>query len=90
MSHFYARIPESARRTIPTARGHHAITTEAAGWGGCVETRIFIEGEVDRFEVYLRPWQNSGGEYQLIAEGVLDSNAEIARAGLAIKAREAA
>jgi len=48
MSHFYARIPKSARRTMATARGHRhtGIEVEAFGWkGGARITLRHVDGE---------------------------------------------
>ncbi len=75
MSHFYAQIPVSARQTVPTARGHKStgITTQAAGWGGCIETDVFHDENTgkDMFRVYLKPWKGSGGTTTLLVEGEL-------------------
>ena len=40
MSKLYAKINKSARRTIPTARGHSTVETTVQNWGYAIETRI--------------------------------------------------
>lgn len=49
------------------------MTVQAAGWKGAVETYVYEENGLDMFVVKLIPWQGSGGEYQTIARGRLDS-----------------
>jgi hypothetical protein len=77
MSHFYAKIPDSARNTTPSARGHKStgITTQAAGWQGCIEVDLWHNEEagVDEYRVCLTPWQNSPGKRQELAQGVLNA-----------------
>ena len=77
MSHFYAQIPCSSRNTTPTARGGKSsgITTQAAGWQGCVEVNVWhnTEADVDEYRVCLTPWKNSGGERQELAQGILNA-----------------
>ena len=81
MSHFYAKIPTSARQTEPSARGHKStgITTQAAGWNGAIVVDVWHNEEagVDEYRVTLTPWQNSGGNRQELAQGVL--NAKVAQ-----------
>ena len=74
MSHFYASIPESARKTVATARGHKAtgITVKAASWAGAVEIRMFHDEETgkDEFTVYQVPHHGQGID-RLLHEGVV-------------------
>ena len=69
MSHFYGMISQSARKTVPTARGHKStgLTTDAAGWGGKIMTRLYYCEETDRdmFEVWMRPHQGAGDSFML-------------------------
>jgi hypothetical protein len=60
MSHFYATIPTSTRKTTPTAQGsgHTGITTQAASWKGCIQTRLYEYKGQDWFEVSMIPWKN--------------------------------
>ena len=63
MSHFYAQIPSSMRKTTPTARGNTdtGVTTEAASWAGCIKTRLSCDSKgVDWFEVSMEPWKGKG------------------------------
>lgn len=74
MSHFYASIPVSGRKTEPTARGHKSsgITTRAASWGGAVEVRVWHDSEagVDRFEV-RQTLHHGAGVREPLASGVM-------------------
>ncbi len=59
MSHFYAAIDSSARRTVPTARGHKStgISTYAASHDGKITVRLWhdeVAGQ-DYFEVLMEP-----------------------------------
>jgi len=72
MSHFYATIPDSARRTVPTARGHKTtgVKTIAASWNGAIEVELtHVEGK-DLFSVRRIPWQGNG-KREDIAKGEL-------------------
>ena len=74
MSHFYASIPESTRKTVATARGHKAtgITVKAASWAGAVEIRMFHDEETgkDGFTVYQVPHHGEGID-RLLHEGIV-------------------
>ena len=78
MSHYYAQIPQSARRTVPTARGHKStgITVQAACAEGAIEVRLYHEDGKDHFEVERIPWSYSGesrGRKELLAKGELEA-----------------
>ena len=65
MSHFYATIPTSMRKTTPTARGNvdTGITTHAASYKGCIETRLYHSKHgKDWFEVSMVPWKDKEGK----------------------------
>ncbi len=74
MSHFYAAIPTSARRTIPTARGHKStgISTYAASHAGRVTTYLWHNEFTDEdcFEVCLAPHEGKGDRVA-IASGIV-------------------
>jgi hypothetical protein len=74
MSHFYASIPESGRKTVATARGHKTtgITVKAASWAGAVEIRMYHDEETgkDEFTVYQVP-HHGHGISRLLHEGVV-------------------
>jgi hypothetical protein len=74
MSHFYASIPQSARKTVATARGHKTtgITVKAASWSGGVEVRLYHNDDTgeDEFSVYQVPHHGKGIE-RLLHEGVV-------------------
>ena len=74
MSHFYASIPEAARKTVATARGHKTtgITVKAASWAGAVEIRMFPDEETGKagFTVYQVPHHGEGID-RLLHEGIV-------------------
>lgn len=72
MSHFYAKISNSARKTVPTARGHKTtgVDVEACGWGGKVVTILRHVDGVDKFEVWMMPHQGAGDTY-MVSSGVV-------------------
>ena len=78
MSRFYASIPTSARKTVPTARGHSTtgITVNAASWAGAIETRMWVDAKgVDRFEVRMVPHYGKGDDVYLV--GGIVGNSDI-------------
>ena len=62
MSHYYARIPTSARRTIATARGHKStgIAAEVLTFDGGVRVSIRHAGGGDIVTVERIPHPQSG------------------------------
>ena len=60
MSHFYATIPTSSRKTTLTASGSvdTGVTTYTASWKGAIKTRLYEYEGVDWFEVSMIPWKN--------------------------------
>ena len=73
MSHFYGSIPQSARRTNPTARAHKTgLTVRAASWQGAIEVTLEYDdaSKTDRFTVRQTHHQNHGCR-EIIAEGVV-------------------
>ena len=87
MSHFYATIPTSSRKTTPTARGtaDTGITTYTASWKGAIKTRLYEYEGQDWFEVTMHPWRNVNdddsepvGDFQTLASGLVgDRNSVI-------------
>ena len=74
MSHFYASIPTSARKTVATARGHKSTGLEvrAASWAGAVTVTLRhceATGR-DTFEVWQQP-HHGQGVHVLVAEGIV-------------------
>lgn len=72
MSHFYAKIARSARKTVPTARGHKStgVEVEACAWGGKITTIVrHVDGQ-DKFEVWMMRHQGAGDTY-MIASGII-------------------
>lgn len=74
MSHFYATIPVSARKTVPTACGHKftGINTVAASWAGSIRVRLWHDEDtgLNMFEVTQAPWHGHGVSH-CIAHGVV-------------------
>lgn len=74
LSHFYASIPASARKTVPTARGHKStgVTTLACSWNGAIEVRVWYDAktENDVFEVSMVSHKGSG-ETRCIGSGIV-------------------
>ena len=72
MSHFYARISESARKTQPTARAHHSLKVEAQSWEGKIVTKLIRQDDGDYFQVWREPHGDSGGDTTMIASGKIN------------------
>ena len=74
MSYFYGTIPVSARKTVPTARGHKktGLSTIAASYTGAIRVNLWYNSaeDLDCYEVEMIPWE-SHGDRQVIARGVL-------------------
>ena len=74
MSHFYATIPTSARKTVPTAQGHKTtgIETVGASYSGAVRVALWHDERegVDKFEVAMTPWQGAG-DTKVLARGTV-------------------
>ena len=79
MSHFYATIPTSTRKTTLTAQGsgHTGITTETASWKGCIKTRLYEYEGTDWFEVSMEPWKGKGDTVILASGHVGDMKSVI-------------
>ena len=77
MSHFYGEIVRSARKTIPTARGHKntGLETRARSWQGDVRVVLDHDEETgkDTFSVHLCGHNQEWG--QQIAFGNCDGSA---------------
>ena len=74
MSHFYATIPTSARKTVPTARGHKStgVETIGASWKGGILTSLWHDPETDRDMFEVRMVQHHGaGDSKTLARGVV-------------------
>ena len=76
MSHFYAKITESARSTVPTARGHHSIETLTQSWNGQIRVRMWRcnQTKTDKYTVILQPHGRTDDRGILILEGTLESS----------------
>jgi hypothetical protein len=67
MSHFYAKISESARKTQPTARGHKStgVKVEAASWAGKVTVELWESEGSDWFRVMMDRHEGEGDRIEL-------------------------
>ena len=74
MSDLYARIPTSARKTVPTARGFKStgIEAEVCSWDGKIVSKIKWNEQQQKylFSVWMAPHHGSGDE-MLLATGVV-------------------
>ena len=76
MSHFYGTLEGNRGKATRCGTKSSGMVTYTAGWKGAIRIGVFERDGVDRFQVCLVPWQGSGGGAKIIAEGVLDANAE--------------
>ena len=77
MSHFYGTLEGNRGMATRCGTKSSGMVTYTAGWHGAIRTIIdHREDGSDVFMVELIPWQSSGGKTRLLAEGVLDANAE--------------
>ena len=76
MSHFYGKISNSARKTIPTARGHKntGLDVEACSWEGKITTITRHVDGVDKFEVWMMPHEGAGDCFMLVSGDIGDKN----------------
>ena len=74
MSDLYARIPTSARKTVPTARGFKStgIEAEVCSLEGKVVSNIWWNDDDGKFWFNVRMAAHHGtGDSQLICEGIV-------------------
>ena len=74
MSHFYAKIPTSARKTVPTARGHKStgVETIGASWKGGILTSLWHDADTDTDMFEVRMVQHHGpGDSKVLARGTV-------------------
>ena len=74
MSHFYAMIPTSGRKTTPTARGHKStgVETIGASYSGAISVYLWHDEETktDKFRVSMIPWHGAG-DHKVLARGTV-------------------
>ena len=85
MSHFYAKISHSGRKTQPTARGFKTtgVDVEACGWGGKVVTIFRHVDGVDKFEVWMMSHKGAGDTY-MVASGIVGDKSSVEHDPLAV------
>jgi hypothetical protein len=80
MSHFYAQIVASARKTVPSARGHKStgIQTLTQSYNGQIRVRMWHDSNTgeDKYEVTLQPhgYNESDGGIVLGTGTISDDN----------------
>ncbi len=77
MSHFYGTLQGNRGEATRCGSKASGVTTYAAGWGGAVRVTVYEQDGEDRYSVSLTPWQSSGGQSRLLAEGKLDATEEV-------------
>lgn len=82
MSHFYGTLEGNRGQATRCGTKNSGIRTNAAGWGGSIEASVYEEDGVDRYQVWLTPWQGSGGDSKLLSEGELNSRAAVKSNGV--------
>ena len=82
MSHFYGSIPTSARKTIPTARGHKStgLTVNAASWQGAIEVELWHNTETGKDEYVV--WQRAhhgNGVNEILIKGIIGERLNVTK-----------
>jgi len=78
MSRFYGTVQGNRGQATRCGNSTSGITTEAAGWGGCIEVQVYeVNGYTDGFSVTMKPWHGNGDSVR-IASGVIGSGSSIA------------
>ena len=76
MSHFYAAISKSARKTTPTARGHRStgIETVTQSFNGQIRTVLWYDAVTnqDMYKVILQPHGTSSHDGLVLATGAIN------------------
>lgn len=73
MSKLYCEIPESARRTVPTARAHDAGTVRIKNWKYAVEARMIDRGGGDSDSVTVTIRNLETGSEHIVFNATLAS-----------------
>lgn len=84
MSRFYGTVKGSSGNTA-TRPGtpNSGLVVHAAGWKGAIRVDVQPDSKnpkQDNFTVWLVPWKKSDGRMVMLAQGVLDSSANVSRA----------
>lgn len=76
MSHFYGKLKGNRGEATRCGTKDSGMVTDTAGWGGSILTRVWHDEELkrDRYQVWLTPWQCSGGAQRMLSEGFLEAN----------------
>lgn len=76
MAHFYGTLQGNRGKATRCGAKSSTLQTVAAGWGGAINTVVWhdLRTGQDMYRVELTPWQGSGGECRVLAEGVLEAS----------------
>lgn len=77
MAQFYGTLQGQRGEATRLGGKSSGLRTTAAGWGGAIRVNVWHDEESgeDQFRVELTPWHGSGGNTQVLAQGVLDAHA---------------
>ena len=75
MAHFYGVLEGNRGAASRCATKGSGLSATAAGWSGAIVTHITHDSETgeDLYQVWLTPWQSSGGQSRLLHSGKLDA-----------------
>lgn len=78
MSHFYGTLQGTRGKATRCGHKGSGMTTQAAGWGGAIETRVYHDKAtgLDCFEVRMIQWRGAGDSV-VIAAGVIGDSGSI-------------
>ena len=76
MSHFYGTLNGNRGEASRCGTKGSGMITYAAGWEGAIRVMVRYDeaNDIDRYSVALTPWHGSGGETQVLVEGVLSTH----------------
>ena len=76
MSHFYGQIDRSARKTIPTARGHKTtgLLMTARSWEGNITVELGYDETMKKDSFIIRRSEHSGANSEIVARGWMDGS----------------
>ena len=80
MSDLYARIPTSARKTVPTARGFKStgIEAEVCSWDGKIVSNIWWNEKDQKFHFSVTMDEHHGhGDKSIICQGIVGDRLSI-------------
>lgn len=79
MSHFYGTLKSARGKATRTGTKNSGITTVAASWNGAIQVDLYVEDGVDRFQVTMRPWANTG-DAKVLCSGIVGNATSVTAA----------